>query len=84
MYLRDHGHTRIDTTAEAEQEWGQHVKDMYGLLLLGKAQSWFTGFNSNVEGHDKPRYIVYNGGAPRYRKRLASVAENGYEGFVLS
>ena len=84
VYLRDHGHTLIDTTTEAEQGWGEHVKEMYDLLLLGKAKSWFTGFNSNVEGHDKPRYVVYNGGAPRYRKHLASVVEKGYEGFQLA
>lgn len=83
VYLREHGHTRVDTTPEAEQAWGEHVKDMYDLLLLGKTKSWFTGYNSNVEGHDKTRYLVYNGGAPRYRKQLASVVDNGYEGFVL-
>ena len=48
-----------------------------------RSKSWFTGYNSNVEGHDTIRPVAYNGGAPRYRKRLAEVAENGYEGFVL-
>ena len=89
LHLREQGVTRIDVEPDAEEAWCEHVKDMYDLLLLGKAQSWFTGFNSNVDGyerpvHEKPRYVVYNGGAPRYRKRLAAVAENGYEGFVLT
>jgi cation diffusion facilitator CzcD-associated flavoprotein CzcO len=83
-YLRDHGYTRIDADAEAEEAWVDHVRDMYDLLLLGKVASWFTGYNSNVEGHDKRRLVVYNGGAPRYRKTLGEVAENGYEGFVLA
>lgn len=75
--------TRVEALQEAETEWTEHVKDLYGFLLLGKAESWFTGFNSNVPGHNKTRYMIYNGGAPRYRKRLKEVAANGYEGFVL-
>jgi hypothetical protein len=84
-HARDHGHLSVDVTPEAEVEWGQHVADMYGLLLLGKVSSWFTGYNSNVEGHEegKIRHVVYNGGAPRYRNRLAEVAENHYDGFVF-
>jgi cation diffusion facilitator CzcD-associated flavoprotein CzcO len=83
-YLRDNNHTTIDTTPEAETAWGRHVMDMYDVVLLGKVKSWFTGYNSNIEGRDKMRAVAYNGGAPRYRKRLAEVAANGYEGFVLT
>ena len=88
-YLRDNGYTSVDSEPAAEDEWVEHVKDMYDLLLLGKARSWFTGFNPNVDGfdrplHDAPRLVVYNGGAPRYRKRLAAVADNSYEGFILA
>jgi cation diffusion facilitator CzcD-associated flavoprotein CzcO len=82
-YAKEHGYTRIEATPDAEVTWGAHVKDMYDLVLLGRTKSWFTGYNSNVEGHDKPRHVVYNGGAPRYRKRLAEVVANGYEGFRL-
>ena len=34
------------------------------MMLMRKAQGWFTGYNSNVEGHEqgKIRYLVYNGG----------------------
>jgi cation diffusion facilitator CzcD-associated flavoprotein CzcO len=82
-YARDHGYTRIDSTPEAETQWVAHVADMYDLLLLGRTKSWFTGYNSNVEGHDTIRHVVYNGGAPRYRKKLAEVQANGYEGFAF-
>ena len=54
------------------------------MLLLRKARSWFTGYNSNVEGRQKVRHLIYNGGAPRYRERLGEVAAAGYQRFQLS
>ena len=83
-HMREHGRSRIEATEDAEQAWCEHVQDMYDLLLLGKVKSWFTGYNSNIEGRDSIRAVAYNGGAPRYRKRLAEVVQNDYEGFVLS
>jgi cation diffusion facilitator CzcD-associated flavoprotein CzcO len=85
-HLFQHGYTRFEATAEAEAEWTQHVADMYQIMLLRKARSWFTGYNSNVEGHDdgRIRYMVYNGGAPKYRKKLLEVAEQGYAGFTFA
>ena len=83
-YMRDNGFETIATTSEFEDAWVEEVKDLYGLLLLGKVKSWFTGYNSNIEGRDKMRYLAYNGGAPRYRKTLAEVAQSGYRGFELS
>ncbi len=83
-YLSERGCTRIEPTPEAEAAWNQHVIDLYQGLLLRKAKSWFTGYNSNVDNHDKVRYLIYNGGAPRYRRKLAEVAASGYEGFVCS
>ncbi|MEO2176413.1 MAG: NAD(P)/FAD-dependent oxidoreductase [bacterium] len=75
--------TRVEATTEAEEEWTANVKHLYSKLLLRKAKSWFTGYNSNVEDHDKIRYLIYNGGAPNYRQRLADVAANSYEGFEV-
>jgi cation diffusion facilitator CzcD-associated flavoprotein CzcO len=83
-HMRATGHNKVECTVEAEQAWEREVIDLYSMVLLRKARSWFTGYNSNVEGHDKVRYMIYNGGAPRYRKRLAEIAANDYEGFVLS
>jgi cation diffusion facilitator CzcD-associated flavoprotein CzcO len=77
------GFRRIEVTPEAEAEWVEHVKELYGMLLLRNAKSWFTGYNSNVEGHDIKRWMIYNGGAPRYRKHLGEVAAEGYRGFAF-
>ena len=82
-HVSTHDVTRVEALPEAESEWTEHVKELYGYLLLRKARSWFTGYNSNVDGHDRTRYLIYNGGAPRYRERLAEVAANDYEGFDL-
>ncbi|WP_416897064.1 MAG: flavin-containing monooxygenase [Minwuia sp.] len=82
----DKGYTRVEATAEAEERWTRHVAEMYSTMLMRKAKSWFTGYNSNVEGHEagRIRYFVYNGGTPKYMKTINEVRDKGYEGVVLS
>lgn len=50
---------------------------------MHNVMSWFRGYNSNVAGHDQLRCMIYAGGAPRYRDRLAHVAANDDERFDL-
>jgi cation diffusion facilitator CzcD-associated flavoprotein CzcO len=80
-YMREHGYSRVETTPEAESQWIEEIKAGYEGSLLATAKSWFTGYNSNVDGHDKLRYMMYLLGSPKYRQRLDAVAERGYEGF---
>jgi cation diffusion facilitator CzcD-associated flavoprotein CzcO len=82
QHIRQHDYVRAEATAEAEQRWTDHVVKMYSMMLMRKAKSWFTGYNSNVEGHEegKVRYFVYNGGAPKFRAVIDEVAASGYEG----
>ena len=82
QYMRSHGLSRADATAEAEARWTEHVVQMYSIMLMRKAKSWFTGYNSNVPGHEhgRVRYMVYNGGAPKYVQRINDVAAKDYEG----
>jgi cation diffusion facilitator CzcD-associated flavoprotein CzcO len=82
-YMKANGYNRIEATPEAEQEWTDHVFDVAQGLLLTKTRSWFMGLNSNIEGRDKPRLLVYAGGAPRYRQRCDEVAAQGYAGFTF-
>ena len=84
LHMRENDYRRIEASQAAEDEWTAHVKETYKYSLLGNSQSWFTGYNSNVAGHDKLRYMIYNGGAPRFRKRLTQVAADGYAGFDFS
>jgi cation diffusion facilitator CzcD-associated flavoprotein CzcO len=85
-HVWENGFTRADATVDAELEWTEHVKRMYSSMLMRKAKSWFTGYNSNVDGHEegKVRYFVYNGGSPKYVSRINQVSSNGYQGIVLS
>ena len=85
-HMRTEGYTRAEATASAEKRWTDHVTKMYAMMLMRKAKSWFTGYNSNVPGHEQGtiRYLVYNGGAPKYVNAIDAVAAKDYEGLVLS
>ena len=84
-YMWAHGYTRAEPTLEAEKRWTDHVIKMYSTMLMRKAKSWFTGYNSNIPGHEhgKTRYFVYNGGTPKYVSKINEVAAHDYEGLVF-
>jgi cyclohexanone monooxygenase len=65
---------------------GAGVAGLYEPLVLLKAKSWITGYNSKVDGHEygKTRYNIYNGGGPRYGARLREVAEEDYRGITFA
>jgi hypothetical protein len=81
--MRDNGHARVEATAEAERDWTQHVHDTGRRMLFTQVDSWMMGINSNVAGKQKRTFIVYAGGAPKYRERCDEVAARGYEGFTF-
>ncbi len=85
-YVWKHGYTRVDATPEAEERWTGHVKKMYSTMLMRKAKGWFTGYNSNVDGHEhgKVRYLVYNGGAPKFYTTITQIAEEDFQGMTFS
>jgi cyclohexanone monooxygenase len=85
-FIWERGYTRAEATLEAQTRWAAHVKQMYSAMLMRKAKSWFTGYNSNIAGHEhgKIRYFVYNGGSPKYVSNINRVAESGYDGIVFS
>jgi cation diffusion facilitator CzcD-associated flavoprotein CzcO len=82
-HMRERGHARVEPTAEAEREWTQHVLDTGRRMLFTQVDSWMMGINSNVAGKDKRTFIVYAGGAPKYRERCDDVAARGYAGFIF-
>jgi len=84
-YMQEKGFQRFDVDRDAEVDWVEHVKAMYSSMLMRKAKSWFTGYNSNVDGHEEGtiRYLVYNGGSPKFFRRAERVAESGYHGLTF-
>jgi hypothetical protein len=85
-HMWDRGYTRADATLEAEGRWTAHVIKMYEIMLMRKAKGWFTGYNSNVAGHEEGtvRYFVYNGGTPKFVGIINDVAAKGYQEIAFS
>jgi cation diffusion facilitator CzcD-associated flavoprotein CzcO len=81
--MREKGHTRVEATAEAERDWTQHVLDTGRRMLFTQVDSWMMGINSNLPGKQKRTFVVYAGGAPKYRERCEEVAAGGYVGFTF-
>lgn len=77
--------SRMEPSAEAEKEWTEEVVDRYAGMLMRRAKSWFTGYNSNVPGHEEGRirYFVYNGGAPRWARYLKQEADGGFRSIKM-
>jgi len=82
-YMRDRGHTRVEPTPEAERDWLAHVHDTGRRMLFTQVDSWMMGINSNVAGKDRRTFIVYAGGAPKYREKCEEAAAGGYVGFTF-
>ena len=85
-YALDSGHRRVEAELEAEQEWVDEVMRAHERMLFRRSKGWFTGYNSNVSGHEEGsvRYQAYFGGAPRYRAKIDEIADAGYQGIKLS
>ena len=79
-YLDSHGLRAIEPTRGSEDYWIAHTKAIADVTLLPEAESWYLG--ANIPG--KPQvFMVYLGGAARYRQICDDIAAKGYEGFIL-
>ncbi len=79
-HAREGGMSRFEATAEAEQVWVSEVERAHERMLFKRSKGWFTGYNSNVEGHHAGtvRYQAYFGGSPRYSAVIAKAAQERY------
>lgn len=68
----------VDATPEAEAEWTDFVAQGQSQLLMGDVKSWFTGVNSNVDGKESPRVLLYVGSARTYREKCDAVRRGDY------
>ena len=84
-HARTHGLTRLEVEQAAEEEWGEEVARAYDRLLLKKSKGWFTGYNSNIAGHQAGtvRHQAYFGPGPRYAAMIRKAAEDGYPRLAL-
>lgn len=83
-YVRQRGVDVVEPKQTTEDEWVEEVKYQSGRVFFGQEKTWFTGYNSNLMRDSKNRYLVYFGGAIRYRERLTGEVETGYSGFELA
>lgn len=81
----ERGITRIEAQAEAERGWAGTVQRAQKRMLLQNSRGWFTGYNSNIAGHEagKPRHVAYWGGGPKYTALIQQVADDGYRGIDM-
>ena len=75
--------TRIELKPGVEVYWGKHVMEMAEKILFTRERSWFTGYNSNINREYVKRYLIYAGGAQRFREYLHQETSNGFPGFEL-
>lgn len=80
-HMREHRLQTIEPTPEAQEAWVDHVNFIASHTLYPKANSWYMG--ANVPGKTRV-FMPYAGGVGEYRKKCDEVAQNGYEGFVLT
>ena len=79
-YMQKKNFKRIEATPQAEAEWTEHDGSLTVGLLFTEGNSWFMG--TNIPGK-KQQYLLYAGGAPKYRLKCEEVAAKGYPGFRL-
>lgn len=79
-YLRDHGHSAIEPTEEAEDAYMTLLTEIAGRSLIPKAKSWYVGANIPGKANFFP---IFAGGFSRYIEMCTKAADNNYAEFVI-
>lgn len=79
VWLREHGKSRFEAGAEAENEWTAQVAVTGAMTLFPRARSWYMG--DNIPG--KPRQLLNYPSLVGYANICDAVAAEDYRGFVL-
>jgi len=80
-YMRNHQLDRVEATKVAQQQWTVKCLAIAEKTLYLKTDSWYTG--ANIDGKPKG-FLIYLGGLDTYRAICDEVAENNYQGFMLT
>ena len=81
-YLAEHGSTRAEVGADAQDQWCAEVEAaaVGTMFNAPNCHSWYNG--ANIEG--KARVIpIYMGGLDRFMARAQELATNGYEAYAI-
>lgn len=77
-WMRDNGHTRIEPSGVAQDEWTAHVQAVATPFIRLSVDNYLVHVNAD----DGSRvFIPYIGGFARYFEACAEVAADGYRGF---
>jgi len=82
-HARDHGHTRIEASAQSVDDWMAHVQQCSLGLLSNEVDSWMTGVNTNVEGRSQRVLARYSGSLQQFRSQAGAFAAGGYAGLQI-
>jgi len=80
-YMKAHGKVTIDSGKETEEGWRALTNGIGAMTLLPDTKSEYMG--TNIPGKTK-EMLNYLGGVVDYTKRINSVIEMGYPGFVIA
>lgn len=83
QFCKDNGHTYVEATREAADEWTEHVTECSKGALSNEIDSWMTGVNKNVKGKTVRSVARYGGPAQEFRRRCQACKEAGYKGLVF-
>ena len=80
-HLRDNKFSVVEPTAQAEEEWGQQVTALTEGAFSTRVGNWIMG--DNVEGKSRA-FLMYSGGAQKYREIWQEILSSNYKGFEFS
>lgn len=80
-HMAERGVQCVDAKPAAERDWTAFVRDSQSKTLASSVKSWITGFNTNKDGKEEFRVLLYVGSAKHYREWCAKVKAEGYQQF---
>jgi len=77
-HLRERKNKTIEPSVEAQEQWGDHAREIADMTVFPQGNSWYMG--TNIAG--KPRELLsYIGGFTAYRARVDATAADGFREF---
>ena len=79
-HMQKHGLAICEASAQAEDAWTAHCREVVARSMRATEDSWYVG--ANIPG--RPRvFMPYAGGVPAYLRKCDAVTASGYAGFMF-